>query len=258
MVSNKNPQSAQSAKGGKKALVVEDDPEYANLLRIVLESLGYKFQHAITVVGARRLLREYTPDLILLDGHLPDGNGLELCAHIRAEARLARAMVVVLSAKKSYWQGQEWLHAGADQCWPKIFNVDRLSALLKGLLRRREWDTKVIRPTIPGLLIDLEARKIVFQGTPSQRLADRELAFMNLLFNAYPDTLSRAAIQDKIFALSRAEQFDLALNEFMRKLRKKLPPVLSSRVEVVYGQGYRLEKIADFPAEAWASSSTSS
>lgn len=248
---------AQSTKTAGKALVVEDDPEYANLLRIVLESLGYKFQHAVSVVGARRLLREYTPDLILLDGHLPDGNGLELCADIRGEARLVRAMVVVLSAKKSYWRGREWLRAGADQCWPKIFNADRLSTLLQGLLRRREWDTKAIKPTIPGLLIDLEARKVVFQGKPSHRLADRELAFMNLLFNAYPDTLSRAAIQDKIFTLSRAEQFDLALNEFMRKLRKKLPPVLSGRIETVYGQGYRLEQLADLPAEARASSSTS-
>lgn len=240
-----------------KALVVEDDPEYANLLRIVLESLGYKFQHAVSIVGARRLLREYTPDLILLDGHLPDGNGLELCAVIRGEARLVRAMVVVLTAKKSYWQGKEWLRAGADQCWPKIFNVDRLSTLIKGLLRRRDWDTKVIKPTIPGLLIDLEARKIVYQGAASKRLADRELAFMNLLFNAYPDTLSRAAIQDKIFALSRAEQLGLALNEFIRKLRRKLPSPLSDRIETVYGQGYRLNQLADLSAEVSAPSNTS-
>lgn len=255
---DKTPQTGQSGSEGGKALVVEDDPEYANLLRIVLECLGYKFQHAITVVGARRLLREYTPDLILLDGHLPDGNGLELCAYIRKEARLARTLVIVLSAKKAYWRGQEWLRSGVDQCWPKIFDTDRLSALIKGLLRRREWDTKVLKPTIPGLLIDPDARKIVYHGAASKRLADRELAFMNLLFNAYPDTLSRAAIQDKIFALSRAEQLDLALNEFIRKLRKKLPPSLSDRIETVYGQGYRLNQLADLSAEVRAPSNTSS
>lgn len=251
---DKTPQPGQSANTVGKALVVEDNPEYANLIRIVLESLGYKFQHAVSVVGARRLLREYTPDLVLLDGHLPDGNGLELCADIRGEARLARAMVIVLSAKKTYWQGQEWLRAGADQCWPKIFNVDRLSASIKGMLRRREWDTKVIKPTIPGVLLDLEGRKVVFQGTPSQKLADRELAFMNLLFNTYPDTLSRAAIQDKIFALSRAEQFDLALNELVRRLRKKLPSSLSDRIEAVYGHGYRLSLLAGVSAAVRTSS----
>lgn len=233
-----------------KALVVEDDPEYAQLLQVVLERLDYRFEHAASISAARERLREYTPDLILLDGRLPDGSGLDLCREIRQEARLARALVIILSARKALWQNQEWLNAQADQCWPKMFDVDRLFASIKALLRRIEWDTKVMKPAIPGLLLDPASKTIAYQGFVSRKLADREFAFMNLLFNAYPDSLSRDAIHEKVFILSRAEQFDLALNEFMHRLRKKLPPTLTDRIEAVYGSGYRLNLLADFKAAA--------
>lgn len=245
----KNRESGRTApKTEGKALVVDDDPEYAQLLHKVLDRLGYRFEHADSLAAARECLRKYTPDLILLDGCLPDGSGLELCREIRREAPLARALVICLSAKRKYWQGQEWLHAEADHCWPKIFDVDRLVALIQALLRRIEWDTKVMKPIIPGLLIDPTAKTIVFQGATSHKLADREFVFMDLLFNAYPNTLSRPAIQDKVFAFSRAEQFDLALNEFIRRLKKKLPSSISERIEAVYGHGYRLNLFVDVPA----------
>lgn len=230
-----------------KALLVEDDAEYAQFLRVVLDRLGYQYECAASISGARELLREYTPDLILLDGHLPDGSGLEICREIRKDARLARALVIILSAKKSCWQGQEWLHAEADQCWPKIHGEDRLVALITALLRRIDWDTKLTKSAIPGLLIDPTAKTVAFRGCVSEKLADREFTFMNLLFNAYPDTLSRMVIHERVFALSRAEQFDLALNEFVRRLRKKLPPTFSDQIEAVYGHGYRLKLFSCLP-----------
>lgn len=242
--------TTQATTAAGKALVIEDDPEYAQLLRMVLGRLDYRFEHAASISAARERLREYTPDLILLDGRLPDGSGLDLCREIRQEARLARALVIILSARKALWQNQEWLNAQADQCWPKMFDVDRLFASIKALLRRIEWDTKVMKPAIPGLLLDPASKTIAYQGFVSRKLADREFAFMNMLFNAYPDTLSRDAVHEKIFVLSRAEQFDLALNEFMHRLRKKLPPTLTDRIEAVYGSGYRLNLLADIQAAA--------
>lgn len=242
-----NHKIGQSIKFAGKALVVEDDAEYAELLRVVLDRLGYQHDCAASIAEARKRLREHTPDLILLDGHLPDGSGLEICREVRKEARLARALVIVLSAKKTCWQGQEWLHAEADQCWPKIFDVDRLVALISALLRRIDWDTKVTNAAIPGLLIDPAAKTVAFNGCVSQKLADREFVFMKLLFDAYPETLSRLTIQERVFALSRAEQFDLALNEFVRRLRKKLPPTFSDQIEAVYGHGYRLKLFASLP-----------
>lgn len=247
LVSDKKHKIGQPINFIGKALVVEDDAEYAALLRVVLDRLGYQYEYAASISKARERLREYTPDLILLDGHLPDGNGLEICRGVRKEARLARALVIVLSAKKTCWQGQEWLRAEADQCWPKIFDVDRLVALISALLRRIDWDTKVTKAAIPGLLIDPAAKTVAFDGCVSQKLADREFVFMNLLFNAYPETLSRLAIQERVFTLSRAEQFDLALNEFIRRLRKKLPSTFSDRIEAVYGHGYRLKLFSGLP-----------
>lgn len=248
------PKSAEKVRPVKlgKALVVEDDPEYALLLKQVLARAGHEMSHAPTLAAARERLREYTPDLILLDGQLPDGSGLELCREVRHEARLARALVIVLSGRRAFWNAPDWLDAEADQCWPKIHDVQRLAALIKALLRRIDWDTKVIKPAIPGLLIDPLSKVISFQGAASRRLADREFAFMNLLFNTHPDTLSRDAIHERIFTVSRAEQFDLALNEFVRRLRKKLPATLSERIEAVYGHGYRLNLVLGLSAASRA------
>lgn len=78
-------------------LVVEDDGDLAELLRLILERDGYRVACAFSTDEARRLARELPPAVILLDVGLPDGNGLVLLEQLRAEAPLASVPAVVLS-----------------------------------------------------------------------------------------------------------------------------------------------------------------
>ena len=80
----------------------------------------------------------------------------------------------------------------------------------------------------------------MFNGSSSVILSQREIAFLQGLIDASPQPFSRDSLRKLIFATSHAEQLDLAINEFVRRLRRKLPEALSSSIEAVHGHGYRL------------------
>ena len=222
-------------------LIVEDDPEYGKWLQCALEHSIFRSVAAESLHDAREKLKTFTPDLILIDEKLPDGSGLDLCQEIRVAHRVRKIILAVLTGKQRIWSGDAWFQAGADACWPKTPNAARLIALIKGLVRRREWDTKIVKPLIPGLLMDPKEWTLSYYGLPSKPLNKREIIFLDLLFNAYPDILPREKIQEKVFIYSRAENFDLALNELLRRVKKKLPSLLSDGIEAVYRRGYRLK-----------------
>ena len=80
----------------KQIFLVEDDEGYSELIRLVLEQRGFSCNVAYTLAQARKRLAAHEADLIILDGHLPDGSGLDLCAELRRDPRFAKAMIVIL------------------------------------------------------------------------------------------------------------------------------------------------------------------
>ncbi len=116
-----------------QVLVVEDEPDIAALYRLLLDPDRY----SVTVVGDlatawRHLATSPLPALILLDRHLPDGDGLEFCRQVRT--RCPTLPIVILTASGT--TRQEALAAGADACLPKPFDADELETLVRGLLER--------------------------------------------------------------------------------------------------------------------------
>lgn len=106
-------------------LVVEDDPDVAALLRMILEHTGYAVQSAATVAEAQRVLRERPPPaLVLLDLVLPDGDGLEVCETIRRHWPLLPVLVVTARADPAV-HGQA-AAAGCSEVILKPFDPDAL------------------------------------------------------------------------------------------------------------------------------------
>ncbi|SDP56545.1 CHASE domain-containing protein [Ectopseudomonas guguanensis] len=87
-----------SGDGRRKLLVVEDEPDIANLLRQLLENAGYRVRMAHSLEEARACLREDTPAAISLDLRLPDGDGLQLVQELRADERYRELPILVVSA----------------------------------------------------------------------------------------------------------------------------------------------------------------
>jgi two-component system KDP operon response regulator KdpE len=114
-------------------LVVEDEPGIRNVLRVLLESQGFRVAEAETAERADVEARTHKPDLLLVDLGLPDGDGLDVIRALRAWSPLP---VIVLSARTMEAQKVAALDAGADDYVTKPFSAPELLARVRAALRR--------------------------------------------------------------------------------------------------------------------------
>jgi CheY-like chemotaxis protein len=126
---------------GGLLLAVEDEPRNAALLQAILGRAGYELHVARDLGSAREWLATATPALILLDRHLPDGDGLELIATVRGDDRLRRVPILLVSASVLPRDQAAAMDAGCDGFLAKPVRVkpliDEVCRLLQpGALRR--------------------------------------------------------------------------------------------------------------------------
>jgi two-component system cell cycle response regulator DivK len=121
---------------GALLVAVEDEPRSAALLEAVLGRSGYRLRIAPDLAGARELLAETTPDLVLLDRHLPDGDGLDLIPEIRSSERLGEVPILLVSASVLPRDVQAAMNAGCDGFLPKPVHVKPLVEAVRRLLDR--------------------------------------------------------------------------------------------------------------------------
>lgn len=113
--------------GKRKILVVDDNLEMVELLVKVLESDGrFETRTANNGFLAGMLVREYRPDLIILDVMLPDINGRDVCVFVRSDKTLESVKIVCVSGEVEKDKIDELIKAGADEFIPKPFNMDNL------------------------------------------------------------------------------------------------------------------------------------
>jgi DNA-binding response OmpR family regulator len=117
-------------------VAVEDEPRNAALLEAILGRSGYRLLIASDLAGARELLSETTPDLVLLDRHLPDGDGLDLIPEIRNSERLGEVPILLVSASVLPRDVQAAMDAGCDGFLPKPVHVKPLVDAVRQLLDR--------------------------------------------------------------------------------------------------------------------------
>jgi DNA-binding response OmpR family regulator len=128
---------------GPLLLAVEDEPRNAALLQAILGRAGYRLYIATGVTEAREFLDEETPDLVLLDRHLPDGDGLDLIPEIRGSKRLGGVPILLVSASVLPRDVQVAMDAGADGFLAKPVRVKPLVDEVRRLL-----DTGAVAPKL--------------------------------------------------------------------------------------------------------------
>jgi CheY-like chemotaxis protein len=124
-------------------LAVEDEPRNAALLQAILGRAGYRLYVAGGVVEAREFLEDETPALVLLDRHLPDGDGLDLIPEIRGSERLGEVPILLVSASVLPRDVQAALAAGADGFLAKPVRVKPLVDEVRRLLDTGEVARKL-------------------------------------------------------------------------------------------------------------------
>jgi two-component system, cell cycle response regulator DivK len=111
---------------GPLILAVEDEPRNAALLEAILVRAGYRLHVAQEIGEAREWLADGSPDLVLLDRHLPDGDGLELIPAIKESPRLADVPILLVSASVLPQDVEAAMAAGCDGFLPKPVRVKPL------------------------------------------------------------------------------------------------------------------------------------
>ena len=119
---------------GPLLLAVEDEPRNSALLEAILGRAGYRLHVAGGVTDAREFLEEQTPALVLLDRHLPDGDGLDLIPEIRGSARLGDVPILLVSASVLPRDVQAAMDAGCDGFLAKPVRVKPLVDEVRRLL----------------------------------------------------------------------------------------------------------------------------
>ena len=117
-------------------LAVEDEPRNAALLQAILGRAGYRLHVAGDLAAARAWLATERPDLVLLDRHLPDGDGLELIGTIRGDAQLRGVPILLVSASVLPRDQSAAMDAGCDGFLAKPVRVKPLIDEVRRLLDR--------------------------------------------------------------------------------------------------------------------------
>ena len=122
----------------QRILVIDDEPDLLELVRVNLRQAGFEVELAATGSEAIERLRRSPPDLILLDLMLPDLSGTEICRRIRANPDLAHVPIIMLTAKAAEIDRVVGLELGADDYVTKPFSPRELVLRVRAVLRRSE------------------------------------------------------------------------------------------------------------------------
>ncbi len=228
----------------RRALIVEDEPDIARLVREHLAAVGCDAVVAGDAAGARARFAADRFDLVVLDRMLPDGDGLALCGEFRRAA--ATLPILMLTAKSTELDRVVGLEVGADDYLVKPFGVAELQARVKALLRRVEALREAAaappvdeRLVCDDLVIDVARRTVQLSGTPVE-LTAREFDLL-LFFARHPGRVfSRMQLLDKVWGYNH-EGYEHTVNSHINRLRAKIEPepARPRYVLTVWGVGYK-------------------
>ena len=151
--------------GKARLLVVEDDADIANMLKIYFGSMDYEVDIAPRGGLALEKTRTVLPHLIVLDIMLPDIDGYEVCRSLRTNTRTSHIPVIFLTQKDERSDKLQGLELGADDYITKPFDIEELKLRVQGAIRRAERESLTDpRSGLPaGRLIEEQLRRIIRQ-----------------------------------------------------------------------------------------------
>ncbi|ETR78315.1 transcriptional regulator [Afipia sp. P52-10] len=217
-----------------RVLVVEDNPELAQLLTKGLKAAGFDTDHLTSAVAAQEALAAARYAALILDLGLPDGDGLTILRELRA--RKDPIPVLVLTARGGVNDRISGLRTGADDYLVKPFAFEELVARLEALLRRPgQLLGRSLR--LSNIVFDTESRQVFVDNKP-QVLSARELAVLELLLRRKGSVVSKKHLEDQIFGLA-GDVGSNAVEVYIHRLRKQLADIGAQvKVNTVRGVGY--------------------
>lgn len=221
----------------KKILIVEDDSNIRELLRIYLEREGLDVSLAADGAEGVRVFRRVKPDLVLLDIMLPVMDGWQVCREIRKESK---APIIMLTAKSETFDKVTGLEMGADDYITKPFETREVIARIRAVLRRVETADAPKKLTFENLVVDKEAYELVIGGRKVDA-PPKEIELLFFLASCPNRVFTRAQLLDDVWGFDYFGD-TRTIDVHIKRLREKLEGTsLKWELKTVWGVGYKFE-----------------
>jgi len=219
-------------------LVVDDDENIVQLVKMYLERDGYQVWCAFDGATGLEEFRRSRPDVIVLDLMLPGLGGLDVCREIRRESN---APIIMLTARTTEADKLVGLDLGADDYVTKPFSPRELLARIRAVLRRVPGTNDLGPEEIVVGPLTLYPRRFQAEvdGKPI-RLTPTEFNLIRTLSEAPGQVFSRPQLIEKAFGYD-FEGFERNVDVHVTSLRRKLEASGTRFIKTVYGLGYKLE-----------------
>jgi two-component system copper resistance phosphate regulon response regulator CusR len=218
-----------------RLLLVEDDPELADILESGLREQGIQVVQAATFADGRAEALRTRFDVIVLDIMLPGGSGLDLCRELRG--RELDTPILMLTARDAVDDRVVGLEVGADDYVTKPFAFRELVARVRALARRRP----ALVPTVVAvadLEVDLSTHRVRRTGKDIE-LTAKEFALLEFFVLHRGQVVDRAAITAHVWD-DNHDPFTNVLEVLVRRLRRKIDDAFEPKlIQTLRGAGYR-------------------
>ena len=230
-----------------KVLIVEDDPDIADLIRVNLMELGVETTHREDGQAALEQARSSHYDLLILDIMLPTLSGLDICRIIRQEK--PAQSILMLTSKDSETDRVLGLELGADDYMSKPFSVRELQARVRAQLRKvtlvQQLSAKPVEQqpdeciAFGQLLINPPTRQVTFQNEDID-LTATEFDLLLYLAKRPNQVFTRSQLLESVWGYSH-NGYEHTVNSHINRLRAKLEPDAATPkiVQTVWGVGYK-------------------
>ena len=224
----------------KKVLVVEDDGNIAELLRLYLEKDGFEVYQAADGGDGIRMAQEVAPDLVLLDIMLPAVDGWVVCSEIRKSSQVP---IIMLTAKSETFDKISGLEMGADDYVTKPFEVKELMARIHAVMRRSTGESTQPaekKLTFDKLVINLDSYELVVNGRRME-VPPKEMELLFHLASSPNRVFTRNQLLDEVWGFDYFGD-SRTVDVHIKRLREKLEGVSDKwSLKTVWGVGYKFE-----------------
>ena len=225
-----------------KLLVVDDDVNICDMLKIYFENENYKVKTANDAFEGLNAFKLYEPDLVLLDIMMPKKDGFQLCREIR---EISSKPVLMITAKGDVFDKVLGLELGADDFIVKPFDMKELSARIKAVLRRynahsKTNDEEVVK--FENIEISLQRYELKLNGKAVD-VPPKELELLFFLASNCNRVFTRDQLLDKVWGFDYLGD-SRTVDVHVKRLREKLEGVSDKwSLKTVWGVGYKFDTV---------------
>lgn len=221
----------------EKILVVDDESNICELLRLYLEKDGYTVETANDGATALKMFRENEPDLMLLDIMLPELDGWQVCREVR---KFSDRPIIMLTAKSETFDKVLGFELGADDYIVKPFDSKEVIARVRAVLRRSEPRHEEIKEVrFDNLIVNLTTYELTVKGVKIET-PPKELELLYFLASNPNRVYSRDQLLDQVWGFNYYSGDSRTIDVHIKRLREKIEGASDKwEIKTVHTVGYK-------------------